>query len=99
MTILNGWKEISKYLGRGVRTVQRWERLGLPVHRPRGRPRGAVSALEHELEEWLAATPKGDVSVASLLAEVQRLEAENTALRSQMQAEPPLAARRRAANE
>ena len=31
---LNGWKEIAGFLGKGVRTVQRWEReLGLPVHR------------------------------------------------------------------
>jgi excisionase family DNA binding protein len=32
--ILNSWKEIAGYLGRGVRTVQRWEQeLHLPVHR------------------------------------------------------------------
>ena len=31
---LNGWKEIAAFLGKGVRTVQRWEReQGLPVHR------------------------------------------------------------------
>ena len=31
---LDSWKEIAAYLGRGVRTVQRWEREeGLPVHR------------------------------------------------------------------
>lgn len=31
---LNGWKEISGYVGKSVRTAQRWERkLGLPVHR------------------------------------------------------------------
>ncbi len=30
--VLNSWKEIACYLGRGVRTVQRYERdLGLPV--------------------------------------------------------------------
>jgi hypothetical protein len=32
--ILKGWKDIAKYLGCGVRTVQRWEKLGLPVRRP-----------------------------------------------------------------
>jgi len=33
--ILSSWKEISSYLGIGVRTAQRWEsELGLPVHRP-----------------------------------------------------------------
>ncbi len=30
---LNGWKEIAAHFGKGVRTVQRWEKaLGLPVH-------------------------------------------------------------------
>jgi hypothetical protein len=56
-TILNSWKEISTYLGRGVRTVQRWEdELDLPVHRVRVGPRSPVFAFEHELRFWLHAT-------------------------------------------
>jgi hypothetical protein len=52
--ILNSWKEIASHLGRGVRTVQRWEReLGLPVHRPRGTSRSPVTAMAKDLEEWL----------------------------------------------
>ena len=32
LQVLNGWKEIANYLGKGVRTVQRYEReFGLPV--------------------------------------------------------------------
>lgn len=51
--ILNSWKEISQYLGRGVRTVQRWETdYGLPVRRPGGHIRGSVFCLRHELDEW-----------------------------------------------
>ncbi len=58
MEILNSWKEIAGYLGRGVRTVQRWEReLGLPVHRPKGRERSAVLAFPEELQQWLQKTP------------------------------------------
>lgn len=39
-TRLNSWKEIATFLGRGVRTVQRWEReLQLPVHRIGDGPR------------------------------------------------------------
>ncbi len=58
MEILNSWKEIASYLGRGVRTVQRWERdLGLPVHRPKGRDRSAVLAFPEELQKWLQDTP------------------------------------------
>lgn len=57
-SVLNSWKEIARYLGRGVRTVQRWEReLGLPIHRPKGRDRSATLALTSELDEWLSATP------------------------------------------
>src|SRR5579884_3804668 len=53
MAILNGWKEIATYLGRGVRTVQRWETVGLPVHRPRDKSRSPVVAIPEELDEWL----------------------------------------------
>jgi hypothetical protein len=56
--VLNSWKEVAVYMGRGVRTVQRWEReLGLPVRRPRGRSRSAVIAFKPELDRWLAQAP------------------------------------------
>lgn len=56
--LLSSWKEISQYLNRGVRTVQRWEReLGLPVRRPRGKSRSAVVAMRSELDHWLQACP------------------------------------------
>ena len=56
--ILNSWKEIANYLGRGVRTVQRWEiQLGLPVHRPAGKDHSAVLAFSSELDEWLDKRP------------------------------------------
>jgi|SRR6185437_8902009 len=56
--VLNSWKEIAAYLGRGVRTVQRWEReLQLPVRRPRGKDRSAVIALKSDLDKWLQDTP------------------------------------------
>jgi len=43
--VLNSWKEVSNYIGRGVRTVQRWEKdFGLPVRRPSGHLRGSVIA-------------------------------------------------------
>ena len=52
--LLNSWKEISSYVGRGVRTVQRWERdFGLPVRRPGGHVRGSVIANKKELDAWL----------------------------------------------
>jgi len=46
--VLNSWKEIAAYVGRGVRTVQRWEReLGFPVRHPLG-SRRTVMALREE---------------------------------------------------
>jgi phage terminase Nu1 subunit (DNA packaging protein) len=51
--VLNSWKEISQYMGRSVRTLQRWERFGLPIHRPSGRDKSSVYALPAELQKWL----------------------------------------------
>jgi hypothetical protein len=70
-SVLNSWKEIASYLGRGVRTVQRWEHdLGLPVHRPKGRDRSAVLAISEELNHWLHSTPvRCNCSVGSSAAD------------------------------
>jgi hypothetical protein len=55
---LSGWKEIANYLGKGVRTVQRYEwQMGLPVRRPAGKPRGSVVATKAELDAWVCASP------------------------------------------
>jgi hypothetical protein len=56
---LSGWKEIGNYLGKGVRTVQRYERRsGLPVRRPAGNPSGGgVIATKAELDGWVKASP------------------------------------------
>jgi hypothetical protein len=52
--VLNSWKEIATYLGRGVRTVQRYEReLHLPVRRFNGKPHASVVALPGDLDAWL----------------------------------------------
>jgi hypothetical protein len=51
---LTSWKEIATYLGKSVRTVQRWEAtLGLPVRRPNANDRNIVVALPAELDEWI----------------------------------------------
>lgn len=57
--ILNGWKEIAGHLGRGVRTVQRWENLGLPIRRPNSRLRSAVICTSEELDQWVASCANG----------------------------------------
>jgi hypothetical protein len=67
---LSGWKEIANYLGKGVRTVQRYEmQLQLPVRRPAGRPWGSVVATRTELDAWVNASP---------IREVFRVSANNT---------------------
>src|ERR1700759_295266 len=55
-TVLSSWKDIARYLGKGVRTVQRWERhLGLPVRRPIGASqKSAVLLYRNDVDAWLA---------------------------------------------
>lgn len=56
MEAFRSWKEIASYLGRSVRTVQRWEKeYGLPVHRASLSQRGAIYAYPRELREWWSA--------------------------------------------
>lgn len=53
--LLTSWKEIANYLGKGVRTVQRWEQqFGLPVRRPNEKAKGIVHATRGELDHWLS---------------------------------------------
>ncbi|MBV9342579.1 MAG: hypothetical protein JO159_17040 [Acidobacteria bacterium] len=51
--ILSGWKEIARYLGCGVRTAQRWEGAGLPIHRPLPGGRSHIVAETRDLDSWL----------------------------------------------
>ncbi|MDQ6621404.1 MAG: hypothetical protein M3Z31_17215 [Pseudomonadota bacterium] len=55
---LGGWKAIARYVGRDVRTVQRWERdRQLPVHRIPGGDLSAVFAWPPEVDGWLSGAP------------------------------------------
>lgn len=59
---LDSWGEIASYLGREVRTVQRWERTeGLPVHRHEHKKKSTVYAYTGELDAWIKnRQPKDD---------------------------------------
>src|SRR5260370_336054 len=59
---LDSWGEIASYLGREVRTVQRWERTeGLPVHRHEHKKKSTVYAYAGELDAWIKKRqPKDD---------------------------------------
>jgi hypothetical protein len=96
---LTGWKEIANYLGRGVRTVQRYERyMGFPVRRPAGKQGAAVMATKAELDAWVAASPiRGEFqlarhkavlpnspSIADAIREMHRLTAQTQGLRDEL---------------
>ncbi len=89
-TFLNGWKEIAMYVGRGVRTVQRWEALGLPVRRPKSRLRSAVVTTTEEVDTWLESCGNGRMEEMPRLAngsveDYARLAAEVTLLRARVE--------------
>ena len=53
--VLTSWKDIAHYMGKGVRTVQRWEQdFGLPVRRPQGSNKKAILARPADLDAWVA---------------------------------------------
>lgn len=49
--VLCSWPEIADFVGRTVRTVQRWEDF---YHFPIRRNSDGVHALPHEIDEWMA---------------------------------------------
>jgi hypothetical protein len=73
-TVLSSWKEIASYLGKGVRTVQRWEReLGLPVRRPKPNEKQIVLAFPDELDAWVRESQHQSGSQNSQRQELTRL--------------------------
>jgi hypothetical protein len=54
--VLTCWKDIAQYLGKGVRTVQRWERvLGFSVRRIKPGMKSVVLAIPAEIDAWIQA--------------------------------------------
>jgi len=49
---LDSWKEIAVYLKRDERTVRRWEKEGLPVHRKVHKKQASVFAYREEIDAW-----------------------------------------------
>src|SRR6267378_4028095 len=72
---LDSWGEIASYLGREVRTVQRWERTeGLPVHRHEHKKKSTVYAFAGELDAWIKKRqPKDDPEADAAFAREQEL--------------------------
>lgn len=70
--ILNGWKEIAAYVNSSVRTVQRWEKAGMPVVRPLPSSRGSVIAHSEQLDSWLGRQPGAVFETSPSQAQVQQ---------------------------
>ena len=52
--VLLDWKQIARYLGKSVRTVQRWEHeLGPPVRKIDTQTKSDVVAFVTEIEAWV----------------------------------------------
>lgn len=89
--VFTSWKEIARYFGKGVRTVQRWEReLGLPVRRFEAQAERRVLAVPEELDQWVMSryTQNGSglqAELARCRSEVAELSAENESLRKEVE--------------
>ena len=48
---LDSWKEVAAYLGRDIRTAQRWAKNeALPIHRKLHSKQSSIYAFKHELD-------------------------------------------------
>ena len=87
--VLSGWKEVAKYLGSGVRTVQRYEReLGLPIKHPSSK-RGSIFADVMALDAWVNAKPMrksvtGHGCFETKVEDLREALVQNRRLREQM---------------
>ena len=70
--VLEGWKEIARFLGQPTSTAQRWAKEGMPVER-KGR---MVEAQPEKLNLWLGRVSHEPVQIATetpdLSAELKR---------------------------
>ena len=79
--LLNGWKEISNHVKRGVRTAQRWERdLGFPVQRLGEGARAPVIANSEDVDQWLVHWGKGTGGPKDSILLLKIAEARRSAL-------------------
>lgn len=88
--ILSGWKDIANYMGKGVRTVQRYGReLGLPVRRISAKPKASVLVTKAELDVWIHAAfnhqdshKESFVNQESSLVNLENLKSRTSELRA-----------------
>jgi predicted DNA-binding transcriptional regulator AlpA len=92
-TVLTSWKDISQYVGKAVRTIQRWEReLHFPIRRVATNGRKTpVFAIPSEIDQWSHSHEfrNQDVEVETLRREIAALRLENALLRQQLDGSDP----------
>ena len=91
--------EISSYVGKGVRTIQRWEsEFGFPIPRSKPGTKSFVLAIPAEIDAWIQAQQLSDGqlnsvqsertalyrAVRALQAEIRELRSENRQLQRQL---------------
>ena len=89
---MTSWKEIAAFLGRSVRTAQRWEmELALPVRRPQLGEKNVVIAIREDLEDWVVSqstvSPSPVEQVEELRLELASKETDNEQLRRTVESE------------
>jgi len=86
--VLTCWKDIAQYVGKSVRTLQRWEReSGFPVRRTKSREKGGILAIPREIDSWVKSQQCTDRSEqGTLLQSLHELRIENRELRSENRA-------------
>jgi hypothetical protein len=91
-SVLTSWKDIASYVGKGTRTVQRWEReVGFPVRRTKFGSKSPVLAITTEIDAWvrLQRFAHGRVGLVdsertALRRSLKALQSENRDLRDQL---------------
>ncbi len=96
--VLNSWQEIAAYVGKGLRTVQRWEReIDFPVHRTGKEGRNVIGYTD-EINKWMQRSQpvvtattvvqdklaRGREEMVRLRVEVERARAQTLILYSRL---------------
>lgn len=83
--VLNSWQEIAAYVGKGLRTVQRWEReIDFPVHRT-GKEGCKVIGYTDEINDWMHRSQPAVVATTVVQDRLARSRTELARLRCEVE--------------
>ena len=87
---LMSWKEIAFYIGRGTRTLQRWQReYAFPVRKTHPGAKSTVLAVQGEIDDWVKSRQLDSAcgesnQIRRLRRRLEELQREIQDLRSQL---------------